>query len=117
MEFGVVSNFVLLAGCCELVLFNTELQKEFIEAFILFYCHHMLLSICRDLLRLDSHVNSKLSLNFLLFHEHGVLEAFLFSDITVRSGIQFQLSGMDSLLHFLDSSLHGLVDLRVTCLL
>ncbi len=80
---------MLLAGCCELVLFNTELQKEFIEALVLFYCHHMLLSFGRDLLRFDSHVNSKLSLNFLLFHEDGVLEALFFSGITGRSGIQF----------------------------
>jgi hypothetical protein len=36
MEFGVFSYIVLLAGSCELVLFNAELQKEFIEALILF---------------------------------------------------------------------------------
>lgn len=116
-EFGVFSNVVFLAGCCELVLFNTEFQKEFIEALVFFNSHHMLFSFRRDLLLTDSHVNSKLSLNFLLFHDNGVLNALLFSDITLRSGIHFQLSGTDSLLDFLDSSLHGLVDLRITLLL
>jgi hypothetical protein len=85
MELFVFREFVFLSSCLDLTLFNSMFTEKFVKALIFLNIHDVFLSICRNLLLLNGHLDSKLSLHFLLLHQDTVLNSFFFGEGALRS--------------------------------
>jgi len=91
---------------------------EFVKALVLLNRHHVIKGLLRDLLLLDGHLDLELGLHFLALHANADSDNVLFGElafITASSMIALGLS--DTLVHFLNLLLDGLLDLGVTTLL